>query len=145
MRPYPKAGARKKTSRNKCKTIILTNTHVKKKQRENRKTKKPKSVVDKPKTKRSKKTTVLSGSDASDDEEIAAPLIVDDSDDYKESFESDFKEDKQTPLKGDVKNGDFILAKYSSKSAVSHFIGEVLKALNEDDILEAKFPCSSAY
>ena len=69
-------------------------------QRENRKTKKSKAVVDKPKTKRSKKTTVLSGSDASDDEEIDALLTVDDSDDYEESFETDFDEDKK-PLKED--------------------------------------------
>ncbi|KAI0221437.1 hypothetical protein LSAT2_027225, partial [Lamellibrachia satsuma] len=71
-------------------------------QRENRKTKKSKPVVDKPKTKGSKKTTVLSGSDTSVDEEIAAPLTVDDSDDYEESFETDFDEDKQ-PLKEDEK------------------------------------------
>ena len=37
------------------------------------------------------------------------------------------------------KNGDFVLVKYSSKRAVSHFIGEILQALNEDDILEVKF------
>ena len=70
-----------------------------------------KPVVDKPKTKRSKKTPILSGSNASDDEEIAAPLTVSDSDGYKESFESDFAEDKQKPLKEDVKNGDFVLVK----------------------------------
>ena len=49
------------------------------------------------------------------------------------------EEDKQKPLKEDVKNGDFVLAKYSSKRAISHFIDEVLQALNEDDILEVKF------
>ena len=89
VRPYPKAGAWKKTSKNKCKTLILTYTPVKQqlvediRQRGNRKTKKSKPLVDKLKTKRSKKTTVLSGSDSSDDEEIAAPLTVDDSNDYE--------------------------------------------------------------
>ena len=29
VRPYPKAGARKKTSQKKCKTLILTDTPVK--------------------------------------------------------------------------------------------------------------------
>ena len=29
VRPYPKAGARKKTSKKKSKTLILTDTHVK--------------------------------------------------------------------------------------------------------------------
>ena len=106
---------------------------------ENRKTKKSKRVVDKPKTKRSKKTTVLSGSDSSDDEEIAAPLTVDDSDDYEESVESDFEEDKQKPLKEDEKNGDFVLAKFSSKRAVSQIICEVLQGPNEDTILEVTF------
>ena len=101
VRPYRKAGARKKTSKKKCKMLILTDVHVKQqlvkdiRQRENRKTKESKPVVNKPKTKRSKKTTVLSDCDASDDEEIAALLTDDDSDDYEESFESDFEEDKQ--------------------------------------------------
>ena len=38
-----------------------------------------------------------------------------------------------------MKNGDFVLAKYSSKRAVSHFVGEVLQAPNDDDILEVTF------
>ena len=87
----------------------------------------------------SKKTTVLSGSDASDDEEIAAPLTVDDSDDYEDSLEFDFEDDKQNPLKEDVKNSEFFLIKKSPKRAVSYFIGEVLHAPNEDDILEVRF------
>ena len=82
----------------------------------------------------------MSDCNASDDEEIAAPLTVDDSDDYEELFEYDSEEDKRKPLKEGAKNGDFILVKFSSKRVVSHFISEVLQAPNEDDILDVKFP-----
>ncbi|KAI0209651.1 hypothetical protein LSAT2_005661 [Lamellibrachia satsuma] len=69
-------------------------------------------------------------SDASDYEEVAAPLTVYDSDDYEESFESDFEEDKQKPPKEDAKNGDFVLEKFSSKRVVSHFIASSQTSVN---------------
>ncbi|XP_041356358.1 uncharacterized protein LOC121373696 [Gigantopelta aegis] len=143
VRPYPKAAARKGTTggRKKGKTLILTDTPVKQNIVEEirlREAKKSKRSNNEPKRKKVKKTNVPSDSEEDDD---SIPLsATDDDDDFEESFESDLDEEEtQAPCKDDLKTGDYILVKYTTKKKCCNFVGVILDEINDDDIVTVKF------
>lgn len=122
LRPYPKAGPRKKSrgGRKPAKTLILTNTPVKER-----------VIAELKERKHGKKTyrrkIKFPSSSSSEEEDYPVPLIDTDDDLSSLKFSSDGDED----IEKDVRPDDFAIVRFATKKIMVHYVGKIVSVHEE--------------
>lgn len=139
LRPFPKAGPRKgRGGRNRTKSRILTDTPVKaeiEKKHNLKKTKKTSQNNKKVKKQTKKRILDLSSDSETELENFHLSSDEDAVDDFEDS-------------RTNIENGDFDLAKFTTKSSLLHFIGRVIEENGNDfsiNFLKRSDACSFCF